>query len=119
MDIKIPLGQYFAHRANIARSRKDGQSRYYVGCGYLGSSQHSSSILLAPDPWQPRQFIFWNRSIHYCAQQLEWTPDILVGDMGYVGLHRQRRLRENMRVALVTKLKPDMILTRSLKTLLR
>ena len=33
--------------------------------------------------------------------------------MGYVGLHRQRRLRENMRVALVTKLKPDMIFTRA------
>ena len=30
--------------------------------------------------------------------------------MAYVGLHRQRRLREHWRVALVTKLKPGMIL---------
>lgn len=30
--------------------------------------------------------------------------------MGYVGLHRQRRLRENRHVALVTKFKPGMIL---------
>lgn len=54
--------------------------------------------------------VFLEPSIRYCAQQLEWTPDIVVGDMGYVGLHRQRRLRENLRVALVTKLKPGMIL---------
>src|SRR5688500_14303930 len=30
--------------------------------------------------------------------------------MAYVSLHAQRRLRENMGVALVTKLKPNMIL---------
>ena len=37
-------------------------------------------------------------------------PDIVVGDMAYVNLHTQRRLREEMGVALVTKLKPNMIL---------
>ena len=54
--------------------------------------------------------MFLEPSIRYCAQHLEWTPDILVGDMSYVGLSCQRRLRENHHVALVTKLKPGMIL---------
>jgi hypothetical protein len=54
--------------------------------------------------------VFLEPSIRYCATRLEWTPDIVVGDMAYVGLHRQRRLRERMRVALVTKFKPDLIL---------
>lgn len=54
--------------------------------------------------------MFLEPSIWHCAHRLGWTPDIVVGDMGYVGLHRQRRLREDMHVALVTKLKPDLIL---------
>jgi hypothetical protein len=77
--------------------------------------QHTSSILLAPliswaAPANRDDAVFLEPSVRYCAHQLEWTPDILVGDMAYVGLHRQRRLRERRRVALVTKLKPGMIL---------
>ena len=54
--------------------------------------------------------VFLEPSIHYCARHLEWTPDIVVGDMAYVNLHAQRRLREGLHVALVTKLKPNMTL---------
>lgn len=54
--------------------------------------------------------MFLEPSIRYCARQLEWTPDIVVGDMAYVNLHAQRRLREELHVALVTKLKPNMVL---------
>jgi len=54
--------------------------------------------------------VFLEPSIHYCARKLEWVPDIVVGDMAYVNLHAQRRLREQMGVALVTKLKPNMTL---------
>ena len=54
--------------------------------------------------------MFLQPSIRYCARHLHWTPDIVVGDMGYVGLPVQRRLREEMQVALVTKLKPNMVL---------
>ena len=54
--------------------------------------------------------MFLEPSIRYCARQLEWTPDIVVGDMAYVNLHVQRRLREEWHVALVTKLKPNMVL---------
>jgi hypothetical protein len=54
--------------------------------------------------------VFLEPSIRYCARQLEWIPDIVVGDMAYVNLHVQRRLREKLHVALITKLKPNMIL---------
>lgn len=54
--------------------------------------------------------MFLEPSINYCARQLEWLPDIVVGDMAYVDLLTQRRLREDRHVALVTKLKPNMIL---------
>jgi len=49
-------------------------------------------------------------SIRYCARHLKWTPNIVVGDMAYVNLHTQRWLREELAVALVTKLKPNMVL---------
>jgi hypothetical protein len=54
--------------------------------------------------------VFLEPSLHYCARHLAWTPDIVVGDMAYVNLHAQRRLREDLHVALVTKLKPNMTL---------
>ncbi len=99
------------------RSRKDGQSRYYVGYKKhtlrLWLRQHRSRILLAPlicwaAPANRDDSVFLEPSIRYCMQHLNWTPDIVVGDMAYVGMPVQRRLRERMRVALVTKLRPDM-----------
>ena len=54
--------------------------------------------------------VFLEPSVNYCAQHLEWTPDIVVGDLGYLGMVTQRRLREKRRVALVTKFRPDMVL---------
>lgn len=53
--------------------------------------------------------MFLEPSINYCARRLEWTPDIVVGDMAYVSMVAQRRLRERRQVALVTKLKPNML----------
>ena len=54
--------------------------------------------------------MFLEPSIDYCARHLDWTPDIVVGDMAYVDLRTQRRLREGRHVALVTKFKPNMVL---------
>lgn len=77
--------------------------------------QHHSGILLVPlvswiAPANRDDSVFLEPSIRYCARQLEWTPDIVVGDMAYVNLRVQRRLREELHVALVTKLKPNMVL---------
>lgn len=54
--------------------------------------------------------VFLEPSIRYCERQLEWIPDIVVGDMAYVNLQVQRRFRQELHVALVTKLKPNMVL---------
>ena len=54
--------------------------------------------------------VFLEPSVHYCVGHLEWTPDIIVGDLAYLGLATQRRLREDRQVALVTKFRSDMVL---------
>lgn len=122
------MGQYSARRANIgARSRKDGQSRYYIGYKKhtlrLWLRQHDASILLVPliswaAPANRDDSVFLEPSLHHCARRLDWTPDIVVGDMAYVGLPVQRRLRERLQVALVTKLKPNMVLPKEFENTL-
>jgi hypothetical protein len=101
------------------RSRKDGLSRYYVGYKKhtlrLWLRQHAASILLVPlvswaAPANRDDVVFLEPSVAYCAQHLAWTPDIIVGDQAYIGMATQRRLREQRQVALVTKLRPDMVL---------
>lgn len=47
-------------------------------------------------------------SLHYCSQRLNWVPDIVVGDMGYISLEVQRKIRERWRVTVLTKLRADM-----------
>jgi hypothetical protein len=64
---------------------------------WIAPANRDDSVFLAP-------------SIRYCARHLKWTPNIVVGDMAYVNLHTQRWLREELAVALVTKLKPNMVL---------
>ena len=77
--------------------------------------QHRASVLLAPliswiAPANRDDSVFLEPSLHHCARRLDWTPDIVVGDMAYVGMVVQRRLREQRQVALVTKFKPNMVL---------
>jgi hypothetical protein len=101
------------------RSRKDGYSRYYVGYKKhtlrLWLRQHRPAILLAPliswaAPANRDDSVFLEPSVAYCARHLDWTPNIIVGDLAYLGLAAQRRLRENQHVALVTKFRSDMVL---------
>lgn len=101
------------------RSRKDGQSRYFIGYKKhtlrLWLRQHSSRILLAPliswaAPASRGEALFLEPSLRHCERQLDWLPDIVVGDMSYINLQTQRRLREELQVALLTKFRPDMIL---------
>ena len=96
---------------------KSGQSRWFIGYKKhtlrLWLRQHDQSILLAPlvswaVPAHRGEALFLLPSIRYCAQRLKWTPDIVVGDMAYINQQTQRHLREQWRVAVVTKLRPDM-----------
>ena len=102
-----------------ARSRKDGYSRYFVGYKKhtvrLWLPQHQPAVLLAPlvswaAPANRDDSVFLEPSLEYCARRLEWTPDIVVGDLAYFGIAAHRRLREKLRVGLVTKFRSDMIL---------
>lgn len=47
-------------------------------------------------------------SVRYCLQRLEFHPDIVLGDMGYVHQATKRELRTRWNVAVMTKLKADM-----------
>jgi len=102
-----------------ARSRKDGYSRYFVGYKKhtvrLWLAQHQSAILLAPlvswaAPANRDDSVFLEPSLKYCARHLQWTPDLVVGDLAYFGIAAHRRLREQLRVGLVTKFRSDMVL---------
>ena len=101
------------------RSRKDGYTRYYVGYKKhtlrLWLRQHRPFILLAPliswaAPANRDDLVFLEPSLAYCARHLDWVPSIVVGDLAYLGLAVQRRLREDFHVALVTKFRSDMVL---------
>lgn len=52
--------------------------------------------------------LFLMPSLRYCQKHLNWWPDIVVGDMAYINLKQQRLMREQLNVAMVTKLRADM-----------
>jgi len=47
-------------------------------------------------------------SVRQCQQRLNWRPDFVVGDLGYIHQQTKRELRQQWQVAVVTKLKRDM-----------
>ena len=47
-------------------------------------------------------------SLHYCQQQWDWCPPLVVADMGYLGATAKQQCRERWRVAVLTKLRSDM-----------
>lgn len=47
-------------------------------------------------------------SIRQCQQRLGWRPDIVVGDLGYIHQQTKKEIRQEWKVAVVTKLKSDM-----------
>lgn len=49
-------------------------------------------------------------SIAYCWRRFGWRPDIVVGDLGYIHGQTKREIRQNWKVAVVTKLKAGMSL---------
>lgn len=47
-------------------------------------------------------------TLHYCARQLKWVPDLVLGDMSYIHLQVQRQIREQWGAAVLTRLRADM-----------
>lgn len=52
--------------------------------------------------------LFLYPSLRECRRRLGWLPQWVVGDMAYISLPTQRRIREEMEVAVITRLRPDM-----------
>lgn|GEM_PF-1101783 len=113
-------GSYSAKHASLGgRTIKTGQSRWFVGYKKhtlrVWLRQCEQKVILVPliswlAPAHRGDALFLQPSLRYCQRHLEWRPDIVVGDMAYINLEKQRQIREQMDVAVVTKLRPDMIL---------
>ncbi len=100
-----------------ARTIKTGQSRWFVGYKKhtlrLWLAGYSPHVLLVPlvswvMPANRPEIELLRPSLRYCRHVLEWLPDFVVGDMAYISLERQRQIREQWQVAVLTKLRPDM-----------
>jgi hypothetical protein len=52
--------------------------------------------------------LFLYPSLRECQRRLGWLPQWVVGDLAYINLSTQRRLREELGVALITRLKTGM-----------
>jgi hypothetical protein len=79
----------------------------------LWLSQYTGHVLLVPvvswaAPANRGDSLFLWPSLQYCAQRLDWLPGIVVGDMGYISLEGQRRIRERLGITMITKLRSDM-----------
>jgi hypothetical protein len=115
---KKSTGQYSAlHAALGGRTLKTGQSRCFVGYKKhtlrLWLHHYSVGVLLVPlVSWVAPADVFEGGflvpSLHYCQQQWDWCPPLVVADMGYLGAVAKKQCRERWRVAVLTKLRSDM-----------
>lgn len=79
----------------------------------LWLGHHAEAVLLVPlVTWvTPANYgdarLLWP-SMQYCARRLHWLPSWVVCDMAYINLAVQRRIREELGIGVVTRLRPDM-----------
>lgn len=74
---------------------------------------YTAAVLLIPlvswaAPANRGEVLFLYPSLRRCASRFHWTPQWTVGDMAYISMETQRRLREQLQVALITRLRQDM-----------
>ena len=115
---KKSTGQYSAARAALGgRTLKTGQSRCFVGYKKhtlrLWLHHYDVGVLLVPlVSWLTPAAVFEGGllvpSLHYCQQQWDWCPSLVVADMGYLGAAAKAQCRERWGVAVLTKLRSDM-----------
>src|SRR4051794_20598773 len=63
--------------------------------------------------------LFLEPGLRYCAEHFDFSPDLVVGDMAYINLATQRRLREELHIGFVTRLRPDFDLPKHVEPALR
>jgi hypothetical protein len=100
-----------------ARTIKTGQSRWFVGYKKhtlrLWFAHYEPAVLLIPlvswaAPANHNETNFVLPSLQRCAKRFGWVPQWTVGDMAYINLKAQRRLREELKVAFITRMRRDM-----------
>ena len=100
-----------------ARSLKSGHTRFFVGYKKhtlrLWLRSYEPAVLLVPlvswaAPAHVPEGYLLKPSIRQCQQRLGWRPDIVVGDLGYIHQPTKREIRQQWKVAVVTKLKRGM-----------
>ena len=115
---KKSTGQYSAaHAALGGRTLKTGQSRCFVGYKKhtlrLWRHHYLVGVRLVPlvswvTPAKVSEGGLLVPSRHYCQQQWDWCPPLVVADLGYLGAAAKPPCRERWRVAVLTKLRSDM-----------
>jgi hypothetical protein len=115
---KKSTGQYSAaHAALGGRTLKTGQSRCFVGYKKhtlrLWLHHYLVGVQLVPlvswvTPANVSEGGLLVPSLHYCQQQWDWCPPLVVADMGYLAAAAKQQCRERWRVAVLTKLRSDM-----------
>jgi len=95
---------------------KSGQSRWFIGYKKhslrLWLPQRSDAVLLVPlmswiAPANRGDGLFLEPSLRYLSRHLDFTPSWVVADRAYINLAMQTRLRQEMRVGVVTALPPN------------
>jgi hypothetical protein len=101
------------------RTLKCGQSRFFVGYKKhtfrLWLRQYRRGVLLVPlvtwvSPANYGEGGFLKPSVIYCQRRWHWYPNIIVADMGYIEAGTKQQLRETRDIAVVTRLKENMLL---------
>lgn len=115
---KKSTGHYSAHRAALGgRTLKTGQSRCFVGYKKhtlrLWLHDYTVGVQLVPlvswvTPANVAEGGLLTPSLHHCQRHWDWSPPLVVADMGYLGAEAKRRCRERWQVAVLTKLRRDM-----------
>lgn len=117
---KKTTGRYSARRAALgARTLKTGQSRFFLGYKKhtfrLWITRYTRGVLLVPlvswiAPANVGEGCLLRPSVHHCWRRWQWRPDVVVGDMGYIDAASKKHIRERWQVAVVTRLKENMLL---------
>jgi hypothetical protein len=107
-----------------ARSVKSGQSKWFIGYKKhtlrLWVPQYLDAVLLVPlmtwvAPANRADVLFLEPSLRHCKKQLAFLPDLVVADMAYIHLAMQRRVREELHVGILTRLRADLTVAKTLE----
>lgn len=66
-------------------------------------------------PANRNDVLFLEPSLRYLHKRLDFAPALVVADMAYINLAMQRRLREELRVGVLTRLPPNYDLPREVE----